>query len=629
MKNLTLLLLLLAFLNACHSARTEHPSLSRAEQIMNAHPDSALSLLENIQQPENLSAEDYATWCLLLTQAQDKKDGKHTSDSLINVAVKYFEKRKDPLHYAKALYYKGRVCQDQKKIEEAAEFFVKALDVGQGCQDYNLLFLIYSQLGTLYGYQDLAEYAMESYQKAYHYAVLSGDSSCLSFAYSYIGRAYSLSGEWDQSLSYYEKGLSVAIRIKDTHATQLAMNEYVNVCVYTDRTDQIKDYADILLEAKEEEYDKTGNLEQFYLVVGDLYREIRKFDEALFYLPKSLQSENLYTLAGSSKSLYFLYEELKQYDKAVQYNNMYWMYADSIQKLERCNAILEIKAKYDNEKIQRENLQLKLKNYRLITVSVVGLLVVLGVIFAIVKIYRRKMADKILQISDLETRLKEVQEKSTSILQEQEDIQSKVSTLNNQIETLKREYDLVQNAKKLLENTGESQQKELDNLSKQLAEKSASINQMKELRTALIGENKKLEEKNQELKQTIRLLQGNISKLSVTKNQETLNAVSFALIIKMKKEKAPLNDDEWTEFFMIVNLLHNNFVDRLSASFPKLKVEDLKLCSLTKQTFTNEDISSILEIQEDALIKRKQRLCSKFGKEQWDKGGFNAYIKTY
>lgn len=623
------LLLLLAFLNVCHSARTEHASLSRAEQIMNAHPDSALSLLENIRQPENLSAEDYATWCLLVTQAQDKNYREHASDSVINVAVEYFEEQKDPLHFAKALYYKGRVFQDQGKIEDAIRLFVKALDVGQDCQDYNMLFLTSSRLGTLYGYQDLAEYALKSYQKACHYAVLSGDSSCLSYAYSYMGRAYGLSEDWEQSLSYYEKALSVATQIKDTQAIELAMNEYVSVCVNADRTDKIMDYANELLEAKEEGTDDINNLERFYFTIGNLYRHIEKFDEAIFYLSKSLQSENLHTLAGGSKSLYFLYEELKQYEKAVQYNNMYWMYTDSIQKLERCNAILEIKAKYNHEKIQRENLQLKLKNYRLITVSVVGLLVVLGVIFAIVKMHRRKMTDKILQISDLETRLKEVQEKSTSILQEQEDIQSKVSTLNNQIETLKREYDLAQNAKELLENSGESQQKELDNLSKQLAEKSASINQMKELRTALIGENKKLEEKNQELKQTIRLLQGNISKLSVTKNQETLNAVSFALIIKMKKEKAPLNDDEWTEFFIIVNLLHNNFVDRLSASFPKLKVEDLKLCSLTKQTFTNEDISSILEIQEDALIKRKQRLCSKFGKEQWDKGGFNAYIKTY
>lgn len=629
MKNLTLLLLLLAFLNACHSARTEHPSLSRAEQIMNAHPDSALSLLENIQQPENLSAEDYATWCLLLTQAQDKKDGKHTSDSLINVAVKYFENRKAPLHYAKALYYKGRVCQDQKKIEEAAEFFVKALDVGQGCQDYNLLFLIYSQLGTLYGYQDLAEYAMESYQKAYHYAVLSGDSSCLSFAYSYIGRAYSLSEEWDQSLSYYEKGLSVAIRIKDTHATQLAMNEYVNVCVYVDRTDQIKDYADILLEAKEEEYDKTGNLEQFYLVVGDLYREIGKFDEALFYLPKSLQSENLHTLAGGSKSLYFLYEELKQYEKAVQYNNMYWMYTDSIQKLERCNAILEIKAKYDNEKIQRENLQLKLKNYRLITVSVVGLLVVLGVIFAIVKIYRRKMTDKILQISDLETRLKEVQEKSTSILQEQEDIQSKVSTLNNQIETLKREYDLAQNAKELLENSGESQQKELDNLSKQLAEKSASISYMKEVRTMMIGENKKLEEKNQELKKTIGVLRKSISDLNVDKNGDALKSVSFALLIRMKNEEEPLCDNEWEELFLITNLQYQNFVDRLSSCYPNLKLEDLKLCCLTKQKFTNEQIASYLEILKNSVVKKKKRLMTKLSEENREKGGFDVFIEKY
>ena len=62
---------------------------------MSEHPDSALFLLEQVATPEKMPERDYATWCLLITEARDKNYIEHTSDSLINVAIQYFEKKKD------------------------------------------------------------------------------------------------------------------------------------------------------------------------------------------------------------------------------------------------------------------------------------------------------------------------------------------------------------------------------------------------------------------------------------------------------------------------------------------------------------------------------------------------------
>ena len=96
---------------ACHP-RTERPTLERTEAWMDSHPDSAQQLLEAIPQPERLSEKEYATWCLLVTQARDKNYVVHTSDSVIDVAVRYFGEREEPQLYSKALYYKGRIWQD-------------------------------------------------------------------------------------------------------------------------------------------------------------------------------------------------------------------------------------------------------------------------------------------------------------------------------------------------------------------------------------------------------------------------------------------------------------------------------------------------------------------------------------
>ena len=59
---------------------------------MGSRPDSSLILLESIPSPEKLSEEDYATWCLLMTQARDK-NVEHMTNSVIGVAVRYFEKQ--------------------------------------------------------------------------------------------------------------------------------------------------------------------------------------------------------------------------------------------------------------------------------------------------------------------------------------------------------------------------------------------------------------------------------------------------------------------------------------------------------------------------------------------------------
>ena len=99
----------------------------------------------------------------------------------------------------------------------------------------------------------------------------------------------------------------------------------------------------------------------------------------------------------------------------------------------------------------------------------------------------------------------------------------------------------------------------------------------------LINKNKKLEEKNLDLKEMIHALQEKFSIQISNKNSDTPNMYSFSLIVKMRAEEASLQDEEWEELLIIVNLLHKNFVDRLSVCFPKLNSDDIKLCCLTKQ----------------------------------------------
>ena len=91
------------------SCTRPNKTLLLAEELMNEKPDSALLLLEQIP-VESLSHQQYADWCLLMTQAQDKCNIDLTSDSLIRIAVNYYEKRNsNPERQLLTFYYMGRV----------------------------------------------------------------------------------------------------------------------------------------------------------------------------------------------------------------------------------------------------------------------------------------------------------------------------------------------------------------------------------------------------------------------------------------------------------------------------------------------------------------------------------------
>ena len=47
------------------------PQLEEAEALLTENPDSAYRLLQAIERPERRQEAEYATWCLLMTQATD------------------------------------------------------------------------------------------------------------------------------------------------------------------------------------------------------------------------------------------------------------------------------------------------------------------------------------------------------------------------------------------------------------------------------------------------------------------------------------------------------------------------------------------------------------------------------
>ena len=105
-KNIVFLLILIPIIwISCDGMGHQTIDFRKVENLMPQHPDSALMLLEQIENKENLSRKDKAHYYLLLTEAQDKTFVKHETDSLITIATDYYEETDDLERKAKAWFY--------------------------------------------------------------------------------------------------------------------------------------------------------------------------------------------------------------------------------------------------------------------------------------------------------------------------------------------------------------------------------------------------------------------------------------------------------------------------------------------------------------------------------------------
>ena len=69
-----------------------------------------------------------------------------------------------------------------------------------------------------------------------------------------------------------------------------------------------------------------------------------------------------------------------------------------------------------------------------------------------------------------------------------------------------------------------------------------------------------------------------------------------------------LTDNDWKDFISLTDLIFDGFSQRLLQLYPKLSKWDVRICCLSKNGFSNQVISILLDTQTDSYYKRKTRI---------------------
>lgn len=550
---------------SCHrDSDSLNTTFAEVEGLMDISPDSALNLLKNIPDPEKLWGESQAHYALLITQGMDKNYMKFTSDSLISLALNYYiVDQRSPIMTARALFYYGRVMLELDREEDALKSFLAAKDIYEKIKDPKMLALIAEEIGMINRRQELYTDALKNFREALTVYTQLKDSLSIISANQNIARVYLFSNKWDSCSLYYNNALDIAVQ-KD-YLSEISILHELGILYRS--MNELSIAERYFLAA----YEKETDVEKKYmecLSLGYLYLQMGQVENARKYLKMSAQSSKAYTKIDAFNCLYFLEKDIDNFEEAIVYHEIADSIANTMSELNSRELIASLQKKYENEKLQNDNLQMKVRYTNFIMWGTFAFLIVV----ACMCYYYNKSRNHKKRIAEIELQILTNEEEIKRYQQEIEEIQ-------------------ISKDKVLKENL-------------MLEESKTKVG-------ALNGKIVLLSMQNKTLSEQLKELGGD---LNVGRSSE-LYIPAFRLLLAIKEGtlRGKLSNDERQKLFNLFDLIYSNYVSRLLEIAPVLTKHDLEICCLLKFGLTHEELSRIFQTTSDSVTKAKGRLKGRLG----------------
>lgn len=556
---------------SCHN-KPYPKSMQAADYIVNTVPDSAVVLLEQLK--DSISSEPQSTqiyYYLLSTKAKDKAYIPHTSDSLILQVVHYYENKKDKKHLPEAYYYAGRICRDLGDAPQALDYFQKAIEVLEESNKYRLLSRIYSQMGTLYMYQDIYDEAMDSYKKAYQYDILAKDSIEIALSLRDIGFIFTGQDNPDSALYYYKSTYKLAEQLGNKSLMDETQSLLAGLYI------QLKDYDSAKQAMNSLSSTQTNNLTTVYSILAKLHYQTGQIDSAYYFLNHLINIGTIYAKQTSHLSLAEIAIKRNDCQSTMDHVRKYASYTDSIQKSTNIESIRKLQSLYNYQLREKENHQLQTKNAKQkLLITHISLVISILIAFCLIYIQhsKRKKRDLKEKLSKLEKLKEELYHKSNKFIEA-----NKIK-----IQELEAQLQDKTNKNSILQELIQIQKKQIMQINCKIA----------------------TDQKEQELAERS------------FRQSEIYNHFHKAI----KDENIKISKHDWQSLQSQIDCYCKQFTSRLQSIYPMSDIE-LQICLLLKTDISTTGIAQLTGRSKSAIVSARKKLYEKVhgekGKpEQWD-----------
>lgn len=397
-------------LTACRNRQQHTEVLNEAARLSDSIPSQAVVKLEEIKNVKRLSKAEQAKYNLIFIKSMLRSGNKLSSDSLIHAATQYYRDHNDSVGLHQSLYYNGLYHSRNDRHDSAVLYFDKAVKAVPAENDKDKA-RYKRAAGYSYLYLGDAPAAVRIQKEGLEYAHASNDSLFVTYSLLTLGDTYRHNKETDKSIDTYLQALD---RVREKGNRDLEAN-ILNVISGVYESDNRVVEA---LYYKNRSQGAKRNRQE--VPAANLYRAIlfdkqNRHDSARYYAHLSIKGDDRYV---ADLAYVFL---SKSEAKQGRHTDALNLSKNSEQAFDRFLSgihLAEMQEKYEKEKLENENNQLKIKQkehqfYLLISAFLLFLMLI-G--FYIIRVNNRRKNEKAAH----ENRMIGLQQKNLLLKQQQE-----------------------------------------------------------------------------------------------------------------------------------------------------------------------------------------------------------------
>lgn len=503
---------------------------------------------------------------LLCIKANDRAYIPHSSDSIILPILNYY-KQTDDLHLPETYYYAGRIYRDLGDAPQALDYFNNTLDALPSSSDsYSLKSKVYSQIGTLFLYQDIYDEALKMFKEAFHYDLLLEDSVGMSYDLRDMATSYRCLNQIDSAIYYYGKANDLALALHQQRFVSMIQSQMAGLYIQLKKYDLAKQFLQSSL-SYQHKADKSG----IFSVAAKYYHQLGTKDSAAYYYTQLLDFGTIYAKQAAHWGLAELAIDNNHEQDAIPHLRAYMQCVDSIRKITDREAIRQMRSVYNYKLREKEIAHLKSKNEqtKLIIISLLSLCAILASItFAYIQYFKLKQLQLTIRLKKIKRLKDKLYSRSVQFIEENK---RKIEEL----EIMERKF------------------LEVDQINTTLKEQ---LNAQKEL---IIYTNKQI-------------------KLDLNRREQS-QAVLFKSEIYLHiqrqlkindRSKRMLSDEDWKELEKLVNSTYNGFKENLYDIY-NLSLFEYRVCLLIKINIQPIDIGKLTEHSKESISSTRRRLYEK------------------
>ena len=371
MKLMHYLLLLLCLCCLSCGSRTDYPNLLvKADSLIDARPDSALTLLHSIP-PSALEEGDRMRHRLLTVEAECRNGQMPANDSLLLPVIGYFHRTGDVFWEARGEYNRGCILyQDHRQAGQALHIFQRGKTLMEQCGNTWWLGRTYGRMAYIYHSQGMLSQADSLYSKAEQISVQVGDTVLWLEILERRSIYLIAKGEY-----YYKEAETLLLKAyRLANHKQLINHQKKSVLTLSQLYSYMQDGRRALQFAREAWRLESDTARRYMssLLIGEAHYKLNHYDSATFWLERAIAYRpSLAVRSAAYMRLADIAEEQGDAEKALAYQKKY---QQTENELTEQSQVTEIRLTEQSQAHRQE--QSQMKQLILICLAAIGALAV-------------------------------------------------------------------------------------------------------------------------------------------------------------------------------------------------------------------------------------------------------------